>query len=296
MRRLVRVLVALALVGAAAFWLITAPATSDEAVLAGLEPDVAQGELVFYAGGCASCHAAEGAADDAKLILAGGQAFASDFGTFYAPNISPDPDNGIGSWSALDLYNAMHHGVSPDGAHYYPAFPYTSYARATPQDIVSLHAFMMTLPTSDTPNRPHDVGFPFSIRRSLGGWKWLYADDGWVIDGDLTAEEERGRYLSEALGHCGECHTPRNALGGPDLSRWLAGAPNPSGQGRIPNITPATFDWSVSDTVEYFTSGFTPEFDTAGGHMTDVVENLSKLPEEDRQAIAVYLKRLPAVE
>ena len=293
---ILRWLIVLALVGVAVFWIVTRPATSGPEVLAGLEPDIAQGEQVFHAGGCASCHAAEKAEGEAKLILSGGRAFPSDFGTFRAPNISPDPDAGIGGWSALDLYNAMHHGVSPEGAHYFPAFPYTSYIRATPQDIVSLHAYLQTLPPSGVANVPHEVGFPFNIRRVLGGWKALFLADGWVVTGDLTAAEQRGRYLSEALGHCGECHTPRNPIGGLELGRWLAGAPNPSGQGRIPNITPAKLDWSEPDLVEYFTSGFTPEFDTVGGHMVEVVQNLAVLPREDRAAIAAYLKRVAAAE
>ncbi|MDJ0628243.1 MAG: cytochrome c [Rhodobacter sp.] len=296
MRRAVSVLAVLALAGAAVFWWVTRPVVAGASVLDGITPDLAQGELVFHAGGCASCHSADKADGEAKLVLSGGRAFASPFGTFYAPNISSDPEHGIGGWSALDLYNAMKHGVSPGGRHYFPAFPYTSYVRATAEDIMSLHAYMQTLPADATANRAHDVGFPFNIRRSLGGWKVLFGSEGWVVEADLTEEEARGRYLAEALGHCGECHTPRNVLGGPDYGRWLAGAPNPTGSGRIPNITPAKFDWSKADIVEYFTSGFTPEFDTVGGHMVDVVENLSKLPREDRAAIAAYLKKVPGVE
>ncbi|WP_299775347.1 cytochrome c [uncultured Tateyamaria sp.] len=296
MRLVLKSIAVLAIAGVAVFWWVTRPITSDASILAGLEPDLAQGALVFHAGGCASCHAAEGAEGDARLEMAGGRSFPSDFGTFYAPNISPDPDYGIGRWSGIDFYNALHHGVSPEGQHYYPAFPYTSYVRATPEDIVSLHAFMMTLPATDAPNRRHDIGFPFSIRRNLGAWKWLFHDPEWVLDGDLSEEERRGRYLAEALGHCGECHTSRNALGGLDYARWMAGAPNPTGSGNIPNVTPAKFDWSVSDTVEYFTSGFTPEYDTAGGHMVDVIENLSQLSVDDRHAIALYLKRILPVE
>lgn len=296
MRLAQKAFTALVIAGAATIWWVTRPITSDGSVLTGLKPDLAQGALVFHAGGCASCHAADGAEGDKRLVMAGGRAFKSDFGTFYAPNISPDPDHGIGQWSAIDLYNAMHHGVSPDGRHYFPAFPYTTYVRATAQDIVSLHAFIMTLPVANTPNRPHDIGFPFSIRRNLGGWKRMFLDPKWVLDGGLSDEETRGRYLVEALGHCGECHTPRNALGGLDLERWLAGAPNPTGSGNIPNITPAKFDWSLGNTVEYFTSGFTPEYDTAGGHMADVIENLAQLPVDDRRAIATYLKRILPIE
>ena len=117
-----------------------------------------------------------------------------------------------------------------------------------------------------------------------------------AVTGAWTAEETRGRYLAEALGHCGECHTPRNPIGGPIRSKWLAGAPDPSGKGKIPNITPGKLTWSNEDLVQYFTTGFTPEFDSAGGHMAYVIENLAMLPESDRAAIAAYLKKVPAVE
>ncbi|WP_343079015.1 cytochrome c [Ostreiculturibacter nitratireducens] len=296
MRRLRTAIAFAGLVVAAAFWLLTAPDPLPDDALAGLTPDPVRGEQVFWAAGCASCHMAPGAEGEARLQLAGGQRFPSPFGTFLAPNISPDAEHGIGGWTAQDLANAMIRGVSPDGQHYYPVFPYSSYAKAELQDVADLHAFLMTLPPVATPNQPHDVGFPFSVRRSLGGWKTLFYSADWVVDGDLTPEQERGRYLVEALGHCGECHTPRNALGGSDRSRWLAGGPVPAGEGTFPNITPAKLAWSEADIVEYLTSGFTPEYDSAGGHMALVVENTSRLPPEDRAAIAAYLKIVPPVE
>ncbi|SLN18499.1 Nicotinate dehydrogenase subunit B [Pseudoruegeria aquimaris] len=295
MYRFLRIIVLLALVGGLGFWLLTRPTTEPESNLAGLEGDAARGEVIFYAGGCASCHAREGASGEEKLVLAGGMGFPSAFGTFYAPNISSDPEAGIGTWSALDLVNAMKHGTSPEGQHYYPAFPYTSYARADLQDIVDLHAFLQTLPADATPSKPHDVGFPFNIRRSLGGWKLLFLKDGWVIEDVEGPQLERGRYLVEALGHCGECHTPRNALGGLKTGEWLAGAVNPDGKGRTPGITPATLDWSAGDVAEYLSSGFTPDFDSVGGHMAAVVENTAQLSQEDRDAIAAYVKAVPEV-
>jgi mono/diheme cytochrome c family protein len=156
---------------------------------------------------------------------------------------------------------------------------------------------MMTLPPSDVPSAPHEIGFPFNIRASLGGWKLLFAGAGWAVDPpDLTEAEQRGRYLAEALGHCAECHTPRNALGGLDRARWLAGAPDPSGQGRVPGITPSQLDWSELDIVAYLTTGFTPDFDSVGGHMAHVVANFARLPESDRAAVAAYLKRVPATK
>ncbi|MCC0063969.1 MAG: cytochrome c [Defluviimonas sp.] len=296
MRRILSALVLLAVLGLATFWVVTRPRPVDPGLLAGLVPDAAHGEQVFWAGGCAACHADADATGAAKLVLKGGQRFASPFGTFLAPNISNDATAGIGAWTALDLANAMLRGVSPEGSHYYPVFPYASYAKATPQDVVDLRAFLATLPADPTPSQPHEVGFPFSIRALLGGWKFLFLKTDWVVGGELSQEEARGRYLVEALGHCGECHTPRNALGGMRLGRWLAGGPVPGGQGNFPNITPAKLDWTVPDIVEYLNSGFTPSFDSAGGHMALVVQNTAHLPESDRRAIADYLKRVPPVE
>lgn len=295
MRKLLRLLLVLIVIGAALGWWLTRPRTMDPEVMAGLTPDAARGEEVFYAGGCASCHAAPGAGEEEMLVLAGGRALGSDFGTFYAPNISSSVEAGIGGWSALDLANAMQRGVPPEGQHYYPAFPYTTYTRAEPQDIADLHAFMQTLPASETPSRAHDVGFPFNIRRALGGWKLLFLNQDWVLEDVGDPQIERGRYLVEALGHCGECHTPRNAIGGPELSRWLGGAPNPAGDGRIPNITSGGLDWSAADIAEYLSSGLTPDFDVAGGEMADVVTNMSHLPRQDLEAIGAYVKAVPAV-
>lgn len=295
-RRGLKILGALALSGVAVFFILTQPRKLPDDALTDLIGDAARGEDVFFAGGCASCHAAIDAKGGEKLLLGGGQAFPSPFGTFIAPNISPDPEFGIGGWSVPDLANAMMRGVSPDGDHYFPVFPYASYIHADPQDIADLHAFLMTLPPVTTPSQPHQVGFPFNIRRTLGGWKMLFLNDAWVIDGDLTDLQKRGRYLVEGLGHCAECHTPRNALGGLDRDRWLAGGPVPGGKGNFPNITPAKLKWSEADVVEYLTSGFTPEFDSAGGHMALVVENTAQLPPEDRAAIAAYLQIVPPVE
>jgi mono/diheme cytochrome c family protein len=297
MRRFLTGLLVLGLIGFAVYWFVTRPNPLPEDALAGLTPDPAQGEQVFWAGGCAACHAAVDATGDGKLLLGGGQKFPSPFGTFVAPNISSDPENGIGGWSALDLANAMTRGVSPQGQHYFPAFPYSSYIRAELQDVVDLHAFLQTVPAVATPSLPHEVGFPFNIRRNLGGWKVLFLNKDWVVAGDLTPEETRGRYLAEALGHCGECHTPRNALGGSDRSRWLAGGPVPgSATGKFPNITPAKLSWSVDEIVAYLETGFTPDFNSAGGHMALVVENTAKLPPADRQALAAYLKKVTPLE
>ena len=296
MRRLLGWLVVLGAIGLGVLWLVSRPQPLAADALAGLTADAKRGAQVFWAGGCAACHADIKAEGDEKLLLGGGQEFASPFGTFIAPNISSDPQYGIGSWSALDLANAMTRGVSPTGTHYYPVFPYVSYAHAELQDVVDLHSFLQTVPPVATPGQPHKVGFPFNIRRSLGVWKFLFQKPGWAVAGDLTPEQTRGRYLVEGLGHCGECHTPRNALGAMERGRWLAGGPVPVGKGKFPNITPAKLDWVETDIVEYLTSGFTPDFDSAGGHMALVVENTAHLPESDRAAIAAYLKIVPPAE
>jgi mono/diheme cytochrome c family protein len=297
--RLIRSLLVLAiLAGGALFW-FTLPAPLSASAVEGLTGDAARGERIFTAAGCASCHMAEGATGEAQMVLTGGQRFPSDFGTFIAPNISQDPEHGIGGWSLLDLANTLTRGVSRGGEHLYPALPYASYARMQLQDVADLYAYMKTLPADPTPSLPHEIGFPFNIRMSLGGWKLLFLSGDWSLPGNLTPTEDRGRYLVEALAHCGECHTPRNVLGGMDKSRWLAGAPNPAdptGQRRIPNITPAALDWTEEEIAYYLTSGFTPEFDSVGGQMAHVVENFGKLPPEDAAAVAAYLKRVEPVE
>jgi mono/diheme cytochrome c family protein len=294
--RLLRWLVIFVVLGAGALWVLARPNPMAEADVAGLTGDVTRGESVFWAAGCASCHMAPEAKGDAQLVLVGGQRFPSDFGTFIAPNISQDQQAGIGGWSLLDLANALKRGVSPEGEHYYPALPYASYAKMRMQDVADLHAFLQSLPADPTPSQPHEIGFPFSIRDSLGVWKLLFLSEDWDLPGNLTPTADRGRYIAEALAHCGECHTPRNALGGMDSARWLGGAPNPSGEGRIPNITPGKLGWTDADIVQYLTTGFTPDFDSVGGHMAHVVENMARLPESDRQAVAEYLLAVPSLE
>lgn len=295
MRKGIVALLAVALLGAAAFLFVSRSPVVTEAQIASITPDPARGETVFWAAGCASCHAADGAQGDAKFVLSGGHRLVTPFGTFVAPNISQDEEHGIGGWSRAEVVSAVKYGTAPDGGHYYPAFPYAAYGKATLEDLVSLAAFLETLPADPTPSRPHELSFPYSIRAGVGAWKLLFAGSDWAMPAP-TPEIEAGRYLAEALAHCGECHTPRNALGGLDTARWLAGAPNPSGEGRIPNITPAALTWSEGDIAEYLKSGFTPEFDTAGGSMAAVVAGTSRLNDADRAAIAAYVKSVPPVE
>lgn len=285
--------------GAGAFLFVTAPQRLPAAEWAGAgAPDLANGERVFHAGGCASCHAAPGAPDDQKRVLAGGLALKSPFGTFHAPNISPDETAGIGAWTLAEFGDAMKRGTGRDGEHLYPSFPYASYARMTVQDIADLYGYLKTLPKSGNVAPGHDLPFPFNIRLALGGWKFLYLDDApRVTLADADARVKRGQYLVEGPGHCGECHTPRDMLGGLETGAWLAGGPNPEGEGRIPNITPVEGrfgSWSAGDIVSYLETGFTPEFDSVGGAMVAVQKNMAQLPAEDREAIAAYLKVIPA--
>ena len=290
-------LIAAVLVAAAAagFWYLTAPEHYAAVDLPAHEADLANGERLFWVGGCGSCHAAPDAKGDDKIMLAGGLVLETPFGDFAVPNISPDPATGIGGWSTAEFVQAMRLGVAPDGRHYYPAFPYASYARMPVGDLLDLEAYLRTLPAVDNTVGDHELTFPFTIRRGIGLWKQLYLDAAWVgeID-DSDPVLARGRYLVEGPGHCGECHTARDAIGGPDRSVWLAGAVAAEGDGNVPNITPGGIgDWSASDIVYAFESGFKPDYDTLGGSMTSVQDNLSRLPREDREAIAAYLLALP---
>jgi mono/diheme cytochrome c family protein len=281
-------LVVLALVGAGALWLVTAPTPLDPQIAQAMETpgDAKAGEIVFWAGGCASCHAKP----DAPTQLGGGAALKTPFGLIYPPNISPDPQDGIGKWSAQAFAHAVYDGVDDEGAHLYPAFPYTSYRHMSVADVRDLWAFLRTLPAVKGEAPPPAFGFPFNIRRAVGLWKWLYmppVTPSQTVAGDV----DYGRYLVLGAAHCGECHTPRDALGGPVADKALAGAPMPDGKGKAPNITPAGLaKWSQDDVETALSLGITPDGDSLGGAMAEVVRNLGHLPKADITAIARYLK------
>ncbi len=300
LRKLLLLALVLIAAGTGAFWVLTAPRTLSPGDLPAHKPDLANGEEMFWAGGCESCHAAEGATGDDQLKLGGGQALKTAFGTFHVPNISPDPRYGIGRWSDLDFVNAMKFGVAPGGRHLYPAFPYTSYQRMRLEDLLDLKAFLDTLPPVAKPSLPHELPFPLTIRRGIGLWQLLYVDGKtFVPDPARNAEENRGAYLVEGPAHCGECHTPRNWIGGPDLARAYGGGPAPEGKGKIPNITTdatGLADWSADDIDNLLTTGFKPNFDSVGSTMAAVVRNTAKLTDADRKAIAAYVANLPAVD
>jgi mono/diheme cytochrome c family protein len=283
--------------GVLSVWLVTQPRpvhSRDTQQIAEAIGDPERGRLVFAAGDCASCHASPGQSD--RLRLGGGLALASPYGTFRAPNISSDPVDGIGAWKTADLANALMSGVSPDGRHYYPVFPYSSYAHMKPADVTDLMAYLRTLPAVSGRPPGHELYALFSIRRFVGFWKFLYFDEKMLEnDAQRDATWNRGRYLVEAVAHCAECHSSRDLFGGIKPATRFAGGRDPQGTGYYPNITPARIgDWSAEDVAEVLRSGQTPRHGQVGSSMADVVVNTASLPQADRDAMAIYLKSVPA--
>lgn len=256
--------------------------------------DAARGAYLAKAGGCVGCHteAKRGAAP-----YAGGRELKTPFGTFYGPNITPHPGAGIGRWREADFHRALREGIRPDEAHYFPAFPYTSFTKITDADIRDLWAFLRSLPPSDKPSRAHDLRFPFNWRTLIGSWKTLYFSPGpFVAEAGRTPAQNRGAYLVNALGHCGECHTPRNWLGGPDRGRAFAGTKLPDGGG-APNLTPVGLKkWSDAELKDFLAFGLTPDGDVVGDTMGEVIRNTtSRLTSQDLAAVIAYLRSLPPV-
>jgi mono/diheme cytochrome c family protein len=285
-------------------WCLTIPATVPAAALPPHAPDVANGRTMFEIGGCASCHATP--ADDAEKVdrtkLGGGLPLKSPFGTFYVPNLSPDPADGIGAWSEADFVTALMKGTSRRGRHLFPAFPYTSYEHMTVADVRDLFAYLKTLPPVPGRARRHDLGFPFNIRRLVGFWKLLFFHESpFTPDPAQPAQWNRGAYLVNGPGHCAECHSPRNMLGAIIESERFAGGPTPDGKGFVPNITPTglrhwgddNIAWSQKDIASFLGDGMNPAGDYAGSGMAEVVRNTSELSAADREAIAAYIASLP---
>lgn len=268
-----------------------------DVVAVGSDADrIAAGRYLIHAGGCITCHTED--ADDA-VPLAGGRAMESPFGTFWSPNITPDVETGIGGWSDDEFVEAFWNGVNPDGEHYFPAFPYTSYTGATRGDLLAMKAYLFSLEPVSVPAREHDLPFFMSSRVAAGLWKSRYFEAGrFTADPEESEEWNRGAYLVRHLGHCGECHTPRNRFGKLLQEQELAGNPEGSGDEKMPNITADPEQgigrWSIRD-IEYFLDiGMLPDGDFTGGSMGPVIEdNTSHLSREDRIAIATYLKSIP---
>jgi mono/diheme cytochrome c family protein len=275
----------------AAGWVLSAPAM-PQITLAPHNPDLANGRTMFLIGGCASCHAVPKQEDATRL--GGGLALPTMFGTFHVPNISSDAKDGIGRWNENQFIAAMRYGISPSGQHLYPAFPYTSYHLMRTEDLRDLFAYLKSLPAVPGAVRDHALIFPFSIRRTVGLWKLLFLGDAqFRPDPAQSAQWNRGAYLVNAPGHCAECHSPRNILGGVKAGRRFTGGQSPTGQGGVPDITQGKLhDWKVEDFVEVLDSGMTPDADRVGGAMVEVVANTRQLSAADREAMAVYLKSL----
>src|SRR3954447_18031084 len=295
LRRILLAAVIAGVAGFGIFWWLTIPAVVAANALPLYAPDLANGLTTFNAGGCSSCHAVPNQPD--RLKLGGGLPIPSPFGMFNVPNISPDPKDGIGKWSEADFVTAVLKGTSPDGFHYFPAFPYTSYRHAKVEDIRDLFAYLKTLAPVAGKARDHDVPFPFNISRNVGVWKFLFLDGKpFTPDATRSAQWNRGAYLVNSLGHCAECHSPRNFLGGIVGAQRFAGGPNPEGEGWVPNITQKGIgEWSAKDIATFLQSGEMPDGDSAGGPMARVIKNTSQLSSQDRASIAQYLKSLPPV-
>lgn len=254
--------------------------------------DARRGEYLAKAGGCVGCHTEE---KEGAARFAGGRALKTPFGTFYGPNITPHPEAGIGRWSEADFVRAMRQGVRPDGANLYPAFPYPSYTKITDADLRDLWAYLRTLPPSAQANKPHELGLLYRWRLPISAWKWLFFTPGpFVPDPKASAAVNRGAYLAQALGHCGECHTPRNALGGPRSDRFLAGGKGPEGKS-VPNLTPTRLEkTSDAELKSVLTTGMTADGDVLADAMGEVVTNTtSQLTPADLDALIAYLRSLP---
>jgi mono/diheme cytochrome c family protein len=254
--------------------------------------DAKRGEYLAKAGGCVGCHTEE--KKDA-VPFAGGRALKTPFGTFYGPNLTPHPQAGIGRWSEADFVRAVREGVRPDGAHYFPAFPYPSYTKISDGDLRDLWAYLRTLPPNARANQAHELGFAYRWRFLVRLWKWLFFTAGRHAPDPRAAQAvNRGAYLVQALGHCSECHTERNFLGGPKRDRFLAGGKSPEGKD-VPNLTPTRLKkWSDAELREFLTAGVRPDGDLVGETMGEVVRNTtSQLTPDDLAALIAYLRTLP---
>lgn len=261
------------------------------------EASLKRGEVLFNAADCTGCHT------DAKgggQPLAGGRPLATPFGTFYGPNITPDKQYGIGGWTAAQFHDALRKGVDREGHYLFPVFPFPSFTGMSDADIADLYAYLQSRPVVAQPNKPHEVKAPFGWRFLQVFWRALFFTPGPLapVEGQ-SAEWNRGRYLAEAVVHCGECHTPRNFMGGIKRGQAFAGNPQgPDGQ-KAPNITAdaetGIGKWSVEDIATLLKTGQTPEFDFVGSGMAEVVKGTAALSDEDRRAIAVYVRSIPAI-
>ncbi|MCB1670392.1 MAG: cytochrome c [Gammaproteobacteria bacterium] len=279
------ILTAIIILGAITLWVNQPPSLPDYSIPQSDE-SITRGEYLVHAAGCISCHLAP----DGGEALSGGQALLSPFGTFYAPNITPDPATGIGNWTGTDFIGALKHGRNPDGGFYYPALPYRSYQGMTDEDVLAVAAYLMQQEPVTATAPTHELR-PWLGRWTLGFWNRL-AD---LSEPDFPdyddPQVERGAYLARNLGHCGECHTPRSGLGIPLYEREFSGAPLPEGE--ADDITrEALGEWSEEDFAFFLFLGIKPDGEFVGGEMEPVIEhNTSTLTQEDREALAAFFLR-----
>jgi mono/diheme cytochrome c family protein len=256
------------------------------------EGDVKRGEYLVKVANCIGCHTED---REGAVAYAGGRALKTPFGTFYGPNITPDRDAGIGRWSEADFIRAMRSGVRTDGAAYFPAFPYPSYTKISDIDLSDMWAYLRTIKPEKPASKAHDLGFFFQWRFMVRVWKWLFFTPGpFVNDPGHSLIVNRGAYLVQAVCHCSECHTPRNLLGAPKSSRYLAGGIGPDGK-KVPNITPTRLKkWSDREINYYLTTGIMPDGDVANKTMSEVIQNsTSKLTPADLGSMISYMRSLP---
>jgi mono/diheme cytochrome c family protein len=295
---------AVALVIVAGAWLVYRASSIAPSPLPGAPPEitaelVAEGRYLFQIASCGSCHTDK---PNDGAYLAGGRRFATPFGTFNSPNISPHPIDGIGGWTLPQFAHAVRDGIGPDGGHFYPVFPYTSFTGLRDEDVAALYAYTMQLPPEPGPNRPHELSWPMRFRLVNWLWKLLFFEPGpYRDDPRQSASWNRGAYIVTSIAHCGECHTPRNALGATDKARALAGTAEGPGGEAVPNITQDLHTgigkWSRSKLAYYLVTGELGEdaYTSAGGAMAEVIEDgLTHLREEDLDAIVDYLLTVPA--
>jgi len=258
---------------------VTVPGTVDVTA-----PDViAKGAYLTAASGCVSCHQAKGG-----VPFAGGRVIATPFGDFISPNITPDKITGIGFWQPDDFLRLMQHGILPSGQPTFPAFPWGHYRNISAEDALAIYAYLWSLPPVEQPEQGNTIPFPLNQRPLQKAWRLLFIPK----SPDVT---DRGAYLVHALGHCGACHTPRNALGGRDGSRLLKGVVDEGGRVLVPDLTGEgpLRDWSADELAEFLTSGTKPDYDTVEGEMALVIEHgTSKLTASDLAAMVAYLKGL----
>jgi mono/diheme cytochrome c family protein len=293
------VLALLAVLGLIAFWLISMPRPLDQTALpANHAPDIANGEKLYNAGGCHSCHKpGPDLANVDAALPAGGTPLKTPIGTLYAPNLTPDKDTGLGNWTDLEFVNAVQRGIGKSGGHLIPAFPYTSYAKMKVADVLDIKAYLATLPAVSAPAKASEIPLPFLLRRGLGAWKWIGFDTTpWVADASQSESWNRGAYLVNGAGHCQECHTPRTIFMSSDTSKRFAGGPHPEGEGKVPSLLDLVGRGRYKDAKDIASAlqfGEMMGYDKiSSGGMGQVQRNIAKLPEADIAAIGEYIASL----